>query len=180
MSLPRSVLIISLPLYILDQLTKWWIVLTKVRGEEHPVIEGLFNITRVHNQGVAFGMGNGSNWAPLVFLLVLPIALTLIIYLWRKDFFEGRLGAIAAPLLVSGIIGNLTDRLFQGFWLPQYAEASFWERLMQGYVVDFLDVTIPIIDYRWPTFNVADSCIVVAACCLFLSSFQQVPKEADG
>jgi len=177
MSLLKLVLIISLPLYILDQITKWWIVLTKDIGVEHPVIENFFNITRVHNQGVAFGLGNGTSWAPVVFLLILPIALCMIIFLCKKDFFVGKLGMIAAPLLISGIVGNLTDRLFQGFWLPEYADASFFDRLMQGYVVDFLDVRIPIIDYPWPTFNVADSCIVVAAFCLFLSSFNQPPEE---
>ncbi len=180
MSLLKLVLVISLPLYVLDQITKWWIVLTKVKHEPHVVIEGFFNITRVHNQGVAFGLGNGTNWAPLVFLLILPIALCMIIALWKHDFFPGKLGMISAPLLISGIVGNLTDRLFQGFWLPEYADAPFFERLMKGYVVDFLDVTIPFINYRWPTFNVADSCIVVAACCLFLSSFNQPSeKESD-
>ena len=177
MTLPKALLTITLPLYILDQVTKWWIVLTTVRGEVHPVIPGFFNIMRVHNQGVAFGMGNGSSWAPVVFLLILPLALIGISFLWKKDVFPGKLGLLAFVLLVSGICGNLTDRLLQGFWLKHPEGTPFLEKLLDGYVVDFLDLTIPLIDYRWPTFNVADSCIVVAAVCLFLTSFTGAEKR---
>ena len=69
---------ISLPLIILDQISKWWIVLKfkqpdiLVEGKKFvdtqgiqqiTVVEDFFNIIRVHNQGVAFGFGNGSAWA---------------------------------------------------------------------------------------------------------------------
>ena len=171
MKLSTALLTVSLPLYILDQVTKWWIVLSKEEGVVHPVIPGFFNIMRVHNQGVAWGMGNGTSWAPILFLLILPVALIGISILWKKGLFPGKLGLTSYILLVAGILGNLTDRLLQGFWLEQPADASFMDKLLDGYVVDFLDVTIPFINYRWPTFNVADSCIVVAAVCLFLTSF---------
>ena len=180
MKLSTALLTISLPLYILDQVTKWWIVLTKVQGEVHPVIPGVFNIMRVHNQGVAWGMGNGSSWAPVLFLLVLPAALVGISFLWKKGVFPGKLGLTSFILLVAGIVGNLTDRLLQGFWLDKPQARSFMDKLLDGYVVDFLDVTIPFIDYRWPTFNVADSCIVIAAVCLFLTSFYEENKPAKG
>lgn len=176
-NLPRALLLITLPLYVIDQISKWIIVLNYREFESTPVIEGVFNITRVHNQGVAFGMGNGTTWAPLLFLLILPIALGVVLLLWRKNFFEGVLGRISVPLLIAGILGNFTDRLLQGFWLPQPQDASFTDKLLDGYVVDFLDVTIPVINYRWPTFNVADSCIVIAAICLFLSGFFPEKKE---
>lgn len=185
----KLLLMISLPLYILDQLTKWWVVFNfklpfvLVNGQKYfveedtrPVIEGFFNLVRRHNQGVAFGLGNGTTWAPVVFLVVLVVALFAIMYFWKRGSFTGP-AKWSAPLLMAGIIGNLTDRLLQGFWLEPYEDAGFWERLSQGYVVDFLDFTIPVIDYRWPAFNVADSCITISAVLLFLTALQEGKKE---
>jgi signal peptidase II len=185
----RLLLGVTLPLYILDQITKWWVVFNfklpfvVVNGEKYfvhedtrPVIEGFFNLVRRHNQGVAFGMGNGTTWAPVVFLFVLVIALFLILIFWRKGAFVGP-ARWCAPLLMAGILGNLTDRLLQGFWLEPYKDAGFWTRLGEGYVVDFLDFYLPIVNYRWPAFNVADSCISTAAVLLFLSALLEGWKE---
>lgn len=177
-SLKKLLLFVALPLYILDQWSKWWIVGNFHYGEERPVIEGFFNLTRVHNQGVAWGMGNGSDWAPVVFLCVPVIAMTLIRIFWKKGVFSSLLSRLAAALLICGIIGNLTDRLTQGFALEAMKQAPFWERLKAGYVVDFLDFTIPVIHYRWPSFNVADSCICVAAVLLFLSGLKEEKAKA--
>lgn len=171
-------LLLILPLYILDQVSKWWVVMNLVppwaeTGRNgFPVIEGYFNIVRVHNQGVAFGFGNGSDWAPIVFLFVPVIALALIRVFWKKGIFNNAISQIAAALLVCGILGNLTDRLSQGFVLEGLKDASFLHRLAAGYVVDFLDFTIPGINYRWPSFNVADSCICVAAVLLFIGGLK--------
>jgi len=177
----------SLPLIVLDQISKWWIVLTfkqpdiLVKGERFvdtqgmqqiTVVEDFFNIIRVHNQGVAFGFGNGSAWAPIVFLIVPFVALFMVNFLWKKSMFEG-ISRWSAPLLLAGIMGNLIDRFFQGFWLRGPEELSFLERLGHGYVVDFLDIRVPFTNgYHWPSFNVADSCICIAATLLFLSAFQ--------
>ncbi|MFD2159620.1 signal peptidase II [Rubritalea tangerina] len=196
---------ISLPLVVLDQLTKWWVVFNlkqpylpyqtypylapagEFKGKywlasNHvdliPVIDGYFNINRVHNQGVAFGFGNGTDWAPIVFLIVPIVALTVVSLLWKKGVFVGW-AKWSAPLLVAGVVGNLIDRLTQGFVLKGYEGESFWTRLSEGYVVDFIDVTIPFINYRWPSFNVADSCICIAASLLFLSAFQAEDKVKD-
>ncbi|MGJ8676895.1 MAG: signal peptidase II [Akkermansiaceae bacterium] len=192
----RLLLLVTLPLYILDQITKWWVVFNfklpfvVVEGEKYwvpedtrPVIEGFFNLVRRHNQGVAFGIGNGTSWAPVVFLFVLIIALGLITYFWKRGAFTGP-ARWSAPLLISGILGNLTDRLFQGFWLEPFKEEGFWTRLSQGYVVDFLDFKLPLYDKimpasggHWPAFNVADSCITIAASLLFLSALLEGKKE---
>jgi signal peptidase II len=132
-------------------------------------------LIRVHNQGVAFGFGNGTAWAPVVFLIVPLIALTMIRIFWKKGVFQHPVSIIAVALLLCGIFGNLTDRLIQGFILEDFKDASFWERLSQGYVVDFIAVKLPFYDKIvpssggwWPTFNVADSCICIAAVMLFI------------
>lgn len=196
---------LSLPLIVIDQITKWWIVfnfkqpyhptlaepyvgirqgsegkfwLIPENVDSIPVIEGFFNLSRVHNQGVAFGFGNGSAWAPVVFMIVPFVALIVVGTLWRKGVFVG-ISKWSAPLLVAGVIGNLIDRLTQGFFLKGYEGESFWTRLSEGYVVDFLDVTIPFVDYRWPSFNVADSCICIAASLLFLSAFKAEENKEE-
>ena len=66
---------------------------------------------------------------------------------------------IAFALLLSGALGNLIDRV------------------MLGYVIDFLDFTI--INYRWPAFNVADSVIFIGAGLMIIDSFaQEKPEES--
>jgi len=188
-SLLTVLLSVTLPLYILDQWSKFWIVGRFIEpqpgsnsispGDAMVVIPGFFNITRVHNQGVAFGFGNGTDWAPIVFLVVPIVALCLITLGVKKNFFIGNWGKVAVGLLLCGIFGNLTDRLVQGSKLSYMAGQSFWERLKAGYVVDFLDVTIPVIKYQWPSFNVADSCICIAATLLFFTGLKADLKAAS-
>jgi signal peptidase II len=189
MTLPRLLLFLTLPLYILDQLTKAWTVANfsePVPGgfssHDMPwmIIPDWLHWIRVHNQGVAFGLGNGTTWAPIVFLLVPVIALVLIRYFWKKGAFEHIFSKLAVALLLCGIFGNLTDRLVQGFLLEHAKDGGFWERLSQGYVVDFISVRLPFYDKIvpvsggwWPTFNVADSCICIAAILLFLGGLKE-------
>ena len=178
---------ISLPLYILDQLTKWWVVFN-MRPPSYeegvhriPVIDGFFWINRIHNQGMAWGIGNGSVWAPLVFPVILTTALIGIIIFWKKGGFPTKVTRIAAALILSGIIGNFTDRLLQGFFQEEYKNASFFTRFTEGYVVDFLDFVIPVINYHYPSFNIADSCICIAATLLIWASFfSKEYKESIG
>ena len=72
---------ISLPLFVIDQITKWWTVLhfsepmVGANATFDPpveVIKGFFYLNRVHNQGMAWGIGNGSNWAPVCLLYTSP------------------------------------------------------------------------------------------------------------
>ncbi|MGJ8642661.1 MAG: signal peptidase II [Luteolibacter sp.] len=180
MTFPKLLLFLSLPLYILDQVTKAWTVKNfappwSVDTHQIWIIEDWFRWIRIHNQGVAFGLGNGTSWAPVVFLIVPIIAMVMIRIFWKKGVFEQPTSKVAIALLLCGIIGNLTDRLVQGFLLEEVKDGSFWERLSAGYVVDFISVKLPLYDKIvpssegwWPTFNVADSCICVAAVLLFI------------
>lgn len=185
MNLPRLLLCLTLPLYIIDQITKFWTIGTfqppwQQPGAHITVIENFFYLVRVHNQGVAFGFGNGTAWAPIVFLIVPLTALTLLVFFWRKKAFTHPFSILAVALLVCGILGNLTDRLAQGFLLEDFKDASFWERLSQGYVVDFIAIKLPLYDKLvpssggwWPAFNVADSCICIAAVLLFFGGLKE-------
>lgn len=166
----RSLLLVSLPLFLIDQITKWWILSTFPPPPPHEgfwVIKDWFEITRVHNMGVAFGMGNGQPWANYLFGAIAVCAFAAVFLLWKRGFFPGKLGHAAALLLLAGIPGNLLDRL------------------LHGYVIDFVHVRLPLYDKIipssggwWPAFNVADACICVAASLLFVLSFLPEKKEA--
>ncbi len=161
----RLLLLLSLPLYILDQITKLWIVKNFELGTEYnEVIPNFFTIHHIANTGIAFGQFNGGEYSNYIFGGIALIALTLITVLYRKGMFPGAFSRVAIALLAAGVCGNFTDRL------------------LHGYVVDFLsfDLHIPFAN-PWPSFNVADSCVVVAAFLLFIASFKEAPaakKEA--
>jgi signal peptidase II len=191
MTLSKLLLLLTLPLYLLDQATKFWTVGKFPPPWSHeafdlPVISNVFHLVRVHNQGVAFGFGNGTAWAPIVFLFVPLLALTMIRIFWKKGAFNHPLSKVAVALLLCGIFGNLTDRLVQGFLLDEFKSASFWLRLSEGYVVDFIAIKLPLYDKLvpssrgwWPAFNVADSCICIAAFLLFIGGIrdEQLAKK---
>jgi len=152
-------LYLTLPLYLLDQVTKALVVKHIERDFGMVEITSFFNLTHIRNEGVAFGMANGNSWANPVFGLVSATALFAIFILWKRDAFPTVMSKIAAALLGSGILGNLTDRL------------------ARGSVVDFLD-------FHWnekhfANFNVADSCICIAAGLIFITAFLPEPKEEE-
>lgn len=205
--LRKLLLWMALPLYVLDQATKAWTVSRfPLPWRQHnepgvdfiPVIDNVFHLVRVHNQGVAFGIGNGTAWAPIVFLFVPLIALVMIRIFWKKDVFNHPLSTLSVALILTGIAGNLTDRLVQGFLLEERVmngvlienlrDESIWQRLSAGYVVDFIAVKLPLYDKIvpssggwWPAFNVADSCICIAAALLILAGFREeaAKKKSD-
>lgn len=142
---------VILILAMLDQFTKILILRFIPFQESIPVIPNFFSLTHVYNTGAAFGMLHDSN---LFFLILATVAFVALV-LMRKHF-QGGLMQTGWILLMAGIIGNVTDRL----------------RL--GHVVDFLDFQLG--SYHWPSFNVADSCICVAAALFLLSSFQSPSK----
>lgn len=164
----QLILLLTLPLFLLDLITKEMIVRKFAAPplpddpsapyfvpDHVPVIDGFFDIVRVHNTGVAFGMANGSSWANVVFGTVTIGALILIWWLVRTNAFPTKMSKVAVALLLSGIFGNLFDRI------------------VRGYVVDFLHFYVG--ERSWPSFNVADSCICIAAGLLFISAFQKAP-----
>lgn len=153
---------LTLPLYVLDQVTKYLVVRNFEQGDSLPIVPGFFNLVRVHNTGMAFGLGNDGPYSNIIFTAIALTALTVITVLWRKGAFPLVMQKVAAALLISGILGNLTDRLLPG----------------RGYVVDFLDFHIG--RHHWPSFNVADSCICIAAALLFWGTLKmETPKKTE-
>ena len=158
----RLLLLLSLPLYVLDQWSKLWIVRNFVlHVDEQEVIPGVFWLHHTANTGVAFGLFNGTEYANYAFGFISLTALALLAWFYRKGVFPGTASRVAVALLVAGILGNLTDRL------------------MHGYVVDFLRFDFGFPPFNpWPSFNVADSCVVVAAVLLVLASFLEKAPES--
>jgi len=134
-------------LVLLDQGTKIMVMHSISFQESIPVIPGFFNLTHLYNTGAAFGMLHDSN----LFFMVLSTVVLIALIVMRRHF-SGKLMGTGWVLLIAGIIGNVADRM----------------RI--GHVVDFLDFQFG--SYHWPSFNVADSCICVAAGLFLLGSFQ--------
>ena len=147
----KFILLISLPLYALDQVTKW-LVLQNVRPEDSLDPNKFFNLVNVTNTGAAFGSFRNNN---TFFIVLSCIALFLVAALLLRRRSADSLRDISLALLLAGIIGNLTDRL------------------LHGHVIDFLlfNLHIPLAN-PWPAFNVADSCICVAVVSFIIHSFK--------
>jgi signal peptidase II len=149
MSLLITAIIIS------DQLTKGAIQQNFFLGESTTIIDGLFNLTYVRNTGAAFGMGRGApEFIRVSFFLIVPVfACFWMIYLiWAERHRNGLL-CLAYSLIFAGAVGNLIDR----FTLK--------------YVVDFLDFHYK--EHHFPSFNIADAAISIAAGLLIIDYFIQ-------
>lgn len=152
----KYLLWLTLPLYILDQITKWLVIRNIELYDGFPVIPGFFNLVHVTNTGAAFGAFQDGN---TFFIGLSTVALGVLGTLWYRGSFETTLSQIGAALFISGILGNLTDRI------------------IHKHVIDFVDVFVG--SHHWPAFNVADSAICVAAGLFVLDSFRQSPKKSD-
>lgn len=126
-------------LLLVDQVVKAW-ALQRLRGGSPIEVCPFFNLAYVENRGCAWGMLQGQVWPLAVFAAV---ALALLLWKRRSVFSSGWMGFITENLLYAGIIGNLIDRVRLGF------------------VVDMFDFHWGV--HHFPCFNVADSCITVAA-----------------
>lgn len=154
----RLLLFLTLPLYAVDQLTKWLVLRSIAPDDAIVVIPNFFFLVQVHNTGAAFGMLSNNN---AFFIALASVAIIALGIFWRRGAFSDRWSETGAALLAAGIVGNLTDRI------------------LHRYVVDFLlfDLHVPFAN-PWPAFNVADSCICVAAGVFILSSFFERKRPA--
>ena len=153
----KYLIFLALPLFALDQLTKWLVRQNIPYGAEIPIIPGFFSLVHASNTGAAFSMFTGNNF---FFIALASVALVAILFLLIRDPRTRtphqrltNVTKISLGLLAAGIVGNLTDRI------------------LRGAVTDFLHFYVR--EYAWPSFNVADSCICVAAGLLILASFQK-------
>lgn len=149
----KKYVLIFVLIIISDQITKF---LIKANFELQPykvikVITDIFTIRYVQNQGAVWGLFSDSSHTliPKIITILSMAALIVILYYFLKLKAECVWELISLSFIIGGAVGNITDRL------------------IQGYVVDFLDVKI--INYHWPTFNIADSFISIGVIFLILS-----------
>ena len=147
----KFIFFLSLPLYALDQWTKY-LVLQRI-DPHHPkiVVPDFFDLVNITNTGAAFGSFKNNN---AFFIAISCIALLIVLLLLVRKCEADAWRDISLALLLAGILGNLTDRL------------------LRGHVIDFLLFNLHI-RYAdpWPAFNVADSCITIAVVCFIIHSF---------
>lgn len=162
MKIPRIALAAygsALVIIVLDQLTKYWMLLGLELREvgRVPVLPPILNFSYVENTGVSFGLfgGGEARWALSIFSLIVAAGLA-----WWALKAERRTLIAAIGLVIGGAVGNAIDRI-------QY-----------GYVVDFIDFSGTGV-FPW-VFNIADSAITIGVVLLIIDSVMSERKPAVG
>lgn len=154
-------LVLSGSVFVCDRVAKWLVQERLRLGEVLTVVEGFFDLTHVRNTGVAFGMFSGAaTWVRVALLsgIAAAAAVMVVIYSIRSSARQRGL-QVGLALILGGALGNLFDRL------------------SNGYVVDFLDFYIWT--YTWPTFNVADTAISVGVGLLILEMIRDEIRSGN-
>ena len=143
----------ALVILVADQITKTLIVDHYQLGDS-TFITSFFNIVRAHNTGAAFSLlADAGGWQRWLFTGI-GVAATIFIG-WQLKAHPGqKLFSFSLASILGGAVGNVVDRL------------------MHGYVVDFLQFHYA--NWYFPSFNVADSAITVGAACLILDELLRV------
>jgi len=146
-------MVISAVVFIMDQLSKLWVLNTVKPVGSIGVIPGLLSFTYVENTGAAFGIFEGKRW-----LLVVIVFAVLVAALWAlyTNKISGKLERLCISFIIAGGLGNVIDRIRYGF------------------VVDFLDINE---FFSYPMFNVADCFVVVGAILLVIATLFEDKKK---
>jgi signal peptidase II len=116
-----------------------------------------FNVVRVHNTGAAFSfLRDSAGWQRWLFTGIGLVAAVFILWMLKKHPGQ-KMFSFALACILGGAVGNVVDRL------------------VYGYVVDFLDFHWQAMHF--PAFNIADSAITVGAACLILDELLRVKKS---
>jgi signal peptidase II len=146
---------LALAIFIADQFTKG-LIMGYYRLGDSTYVTSFFNIVRAHNSGAAFSfLAAASGWQRWLFTAIGIAAAGFIVWLLRSHAGQ-RLFSFALSCVLGGAVGNVVDRL------------------LHGYVVDFIQVHWR--GWYFPAFNVADSAITVGAACLILDELLRVRR----
>ncbi|HUD31485.1 MAG TPA: signal peptidase II [Variovorax sp.] len=147
---------LALVLFILDQFTKT-LILGYYRLGDATYVTSFFNVVRAHNTGAAFSfLADHSGWQRWLFTGIGVAAAVFIVWMLRTHAGQ-KLFSFAMACILGGAIGNVVDRM------------------MHGYVVDFLDFHLA--GTHFPAFNVADSAITIGAVCLIWDEIRRVRRR---
>lgn len=141
----KKIIIYSIIFFILDLISKVIVNNFVSLTGSITVINNFFYLTNVHNLGAAWSLFSGQR----ILLIVIGIAALFFIFRWINDFKNNNKNIWAFSLLISGLLGNLFDRI------------------IYGYVRDFLDFRFG--SYNYPVFNLADTFIFCGVIVLILA-----------
>jgi signal peptidase II len=153
---------IALIIILLDQISKVVVIGAFELGDSRHVT-GFFNLVRAHNTGAAFSfLAHAGGWQRWFFVGLGAAAVSFILYMLRTHGGQ-KMFSWALTLVMGGAIGNVIDRL------------------VHGYVVDFLDFhwafLAPLFPAgHFPAFNVADCAISIGAFLLILDELRRVRR----
>jgi signal peptidase II len=152
---------VAAAVFALDRLSKWIVERLVSYADTHTVIPGFFDIVFSQNRGVAFGILNDSTseWrtAALIGLSVAAVIVVSLV-LWNARRMDP-LPLWGLSLILGGAAGNVFDRI------------------VSGRVTDFLEFYIG--QYHWPTFNIADSAIVIGSGLFLLDTLRSKRTAAN-
>ncbi len=141
---------VTVVVLVLDRITKL-LALHNLSAYVSKHITPFLNLTLAYNKGAAFSfLGSQSGWQSWMFgALAIIVSAALLVWLKRLSSRE-RVVSIALCLIIGGALGNL------------------WDRVILGYVVDFVDLHLT--HWHWPVFNLADSAICLGAFLLIVDA----------
>ena len=149
-------LLTALTTLIADQLTKALVVANLAVGEQARLLGDLVQVWHAQNRGAAFSLFQGGT---VVFLIVSVLSIGMVAYFHRSLRDRSLWLHVVLGIVLGGTLGNFIDRL------------------RQGYVTDWLSIGIG--DTRWPTFNVADSSVVIGIGILVVYLFLTSPDRRE-
>jgi signal peptidase II len=156
-------LALAVGVMLVDQLTKTLILGWFQLGDVRPVTD-FFNLVRVHNTGAAFSfLAGASGWQRWFFVTLGIVVSGFIVWMIRSHPQE-KLFCFSVTMIMGGAMGNVFDRL------------------LHGYVVDFLQFRFSVLEPifhggYFPSFNVADMAITLGAVCLILDEILRVRRS---
>ena len=145
-------ILFSVGILLLDRFSKVWIVNTYYYGESAPILGNFLRFTYTRNPNVVFGINMGGRTISLTLTL---IAFAIVIYLFiiSKD----NLFSLSLSFIIGGALGNL------------------WDRFTYREVIDFIDMGIG--RYRWFTYNIADSFVVIGIILALIFYFRETGRK---
>ncbi len=146
---------LALVIVIIDQFTKT-LILGYYKYGDATYVTSFFNVVRAHNTGAAFSFLAGADGWQRWFFMAIGIGAAVFIIWMLKSHAGQKLFSFSMAAILGGAIGNVIDRM------------------MHGYVVDFLDFHLA--GRHFPAFNVADSAITIGAICLILDELRRVRR----
>ena len=149
-------LLTALTILVADQLTKALVVANLAVGEKARLLGDLVQVWHAQNRGAAFSLFQGGT---VVFLIVSVLSIGMVAYFHRNLRDRTPWLHVVLGIVLGGTLGNFIDRL------------------RQGSVTDWLSVGIG--DTRWPTFNVADSSVVIGIGILVVYLFLTSPDRRE-